>query len=53
MTIQISMTVEHFVVATVVLPPRAANLRTASPEPVNPVNLYAPNETGYLFEPHR
>jgi len=25
--------VEHFVVATVVLPPRAANLRTASPEP--------------------
>ncbi|WP_201217189.1 hypothetical protein [Pseudomonas sp. S32] len=28
-----SLPVEHFVVATVLFPPRAANLRTASPEP--------------------
>jgi len=30
---QIFLSVEHFVVATVVPPSRAANLRTASPEP--------------------
>lgn len=51
MSIHFSLAVEHFVVATVVLPSRAANLRTASLNQTL-VNLYAPNETGYLFEPH-
>lgn len=44
--------VEHFVVATVVHPIVRPILRTASPE-LKTGQLYAPNETGYLFEPHR